>query len=102
MSREEVQRMGRLMAVGLPILRIISKTGWLLVLLLPLLTAIVYNGGIRRDRYIPAVMSGRVAAGIWGFDLSVGFRPTANGKGSICSITAVAVKQKYDWGLGIA
>jgi len=101
-SREEVQRMGRLMAVGLPMLRIISKTSWLLVLVLPLLTAIVYNGGVRRDKYIPVVATGSLSVPMWGLDLSVRIRPTANGKGSIFSISATTIKQKYEWGLGIA
>lgn len=102
MSKVETQRMGRLMAAGWGILQIVAKTPWLLVLILPIIGAITYDGGYRRDRFVKVVARGSVTIILSGMDVTASLRPTANGKGSIFSLTMCVPKTKYAWGLGIA
>lgn len=101
MSREEKQRVGRLMAAAWPLLGMVAKTPWLLVLVLPFLTAFTYNGGYVRDKFVPVVVSGKLELNVWGAIASVGFRPTANKKGSICSVRVVSTTS-YKYAAGIA
>jgi|GEM_PF-6401072 hypothetical protein len=103
MGREDMKRMGRVMAAGWPILQAIAKTPWLLVLILPLMSAITYDGSYKRDRYIPVVATGSVEIPVWGMTVYVKFRKLANGKGSILSVCIDTHYAKpYSWGLGIA
>lgn len=103
MGREEMKQMGRLMAVGWPFLQIIAKSPWLLVLIFPFMSAITYDKYYKRDKYIPVVASGHIEVPLWGLDVSVKLRKTANGKGSILSFVAESKQQqKYSYALGIA
>lgn len=103
MGREDMKRMGRLMAVGFPFLQVLSRTPWLLALLLPFLAAITYNGGYKRDRYVPVVINGSVEVPLNGMTVRAKFRKLANGKGSIFSLSVDTHYTKpYSWGLGIA
>jgi len=102
MSKEEKQRMGRLMAVGWGLLQVISKTPWLLVLIFPFMSAITYDKQYRRDWLIPVVATGRVSFDIHNLDTVIKIRPLANKKGSILTVDIVAQKTSYSWALGIA
>lgn len=102
MSKEEKQRMGRLMAVGWGLLAVLSKTPWLLVLVFPFLSAITYDKRYRRDMLIPVVATGAISFDIHNMDAVIKVRPLANKKGSILTIDIVAQKTNYSWALGIA
>lgn len=98
MTQREVKRIGRLMLAGYPFIVAISRTTWLLVSVLPLMTAILYDKRFMRSWVITAVMTANIIIPIGGIDVRVTVRPNRSKRpGSVVQLLVTRDKGVVSW-----
>ncbi len=97
MSRQEMQRAGRLMLAGYPFIVAVARTTWLLVAILPMLTAILYDRRFMRSWVIKAVLTASIVVPLGGIVVQVLVRPNKSKAGSVAQLHITRDRGVVSW-----
>ena len=97
MTRLEMKRISRLMLAGYPLIVAIGRTTWLLVAILPMLTAILHDRRFMRSWLIKAVLTASIVVPLGGITVQVMVRPNRTKPGSVAQLLITREKGVMSW-----